>query len=570
MIMKSYKNDVKRVATFYRVSTKKQLDHVSDGNTDILSQQIACKEFIERQLGWKLVHEYYEKGVSGYKVSAEKREVLQEALVDAKNGKFDVLLVFMFDRLGRREDETPFVVKALADQGVEMWSVIEGQQKFTEHVDTLINFLRFWQADGESKKTSIRVDEKHRQMVENGEYRGGSVPYGYTTVKSGEFTKKGIERKKVVINSEEAKVVQLMFDLVVEKGYGQNRIAKYLNERGILTTKGKRWSASSVGVLLRNPMYKGYLVYARGTDQEVKSKQLIQDLLIIDEDKWERVQSIRTKRKKDKEESPFVIRTTKGELLFVGMIRCGHCGGTLTTTYNTKRYTRKDGTKKVNTSAKYRCGDKAHNKVKCDGQTIYSKKKIEGVVLDEVYRYLEQLKSVDLTSQIQKIKKQNTASERKELRQSKKRLENVQRELSTLKKEVANSLMGKSKFPPELLSDLIMEKEKEVSDLSEKVNLVESELENKKVEFEQMKTLQKYIPKWSEVFEQASTEKKKMMLSTIINGITVYRDKIEIDFKLNISQFIGTMGETAITDRGAVSKDVLGKILSHSSLTSYK
>ena len=25
-------------------------------------------------------------------------------------GKFDILLVFMFDRLGRRDDETPFIV----------------------------------------------------------------------------------------------------------------------------------------------------------------------------------------------------------------------------------------------------------------------------------------------------------------------------------------------------------------------------------------------------------------------------------------------------------------------------
>ena len=37
--------------------------------------------------------------------------------------KFDILLVFMFDRLGRRDDETPFIVERFTKQGIEVWSV---------------------------------------------------------------------------------------------------------------------------------------------------------------------------------------------------------------------------------------------------------------------------------------------------------------------------------------------------------------------------------------------------------------------------------------------------------------
>ena len=44
--------------------------------------------------------------------------------------EFDVLLVFMFDRLGRREDETPFVVQWFVQQGIEVWSTREGEQRF--------------------------------------------------------------------------------------------------------------------------------------------------------------------------------------------------------------------------------------------------------------------------------------------------------------------------------------------------------------------------------------------------------------------------------------------------------
>ena len=52
--------------------------------------------------------------MSGFKVSADDRDAIQDMKRDASQGRFDVLLVFMFDRLGRRENETPFVVEWFA------------------------------------------------------------------------------------------------------------------------------------------------------------------------------------------------------------------------------------------------------------------------------------------------------------------------------------------------------------------------------------------------------------------------------------------------------------------------
>ena len=47
---------------------------------------------------------------------------LQEIKVDALKKEFDILLVFMLDRLGRRDDETPFIVEWFVNQGIEVWS----------------------------------------------------------------------------------------------------------------------------------------------------------------------------------------------------------------------------------------------------------------------------------------------------------------------------------------------------------------------------------------------------------------------------------------------------------------
>ena len=87
---------MKIVYCLYRVSTKGQVDH-----DDIPMQRTACRAFAEK-MGWTVCKELYEKGVSGYKVSAQERDAIQDLKTAAKKREFDILLVFMFDRLIKR------------------------------------------------------------------------------------------------------------------------------------------------------------------------------------------------------------------------------------------------------------------------------------------------------------------------------------------------------------------------------------------------------------------------------------------------------------------------------------
>ena len=128
-----------RANTLYRVSTQKQVDVTKD---DIPMQKTACHEFA-KQYGWTITKEYSEKGVPGFKVSAEKRDAIHDLKEAALNNEFDVLFVFMFDRIGRIDDETPFVVEWFVQHGIEVWSVNEGVQRFDSHVDKLMNYIRF-------------------------------------------------------------------------------------------------------------------------------------------------------------------------------------------------------------------------------------------------------------------------------------------------------------------------------------------------------------------------------------------------------------------------------------------
>ena len=58
------------------------------------------------------------------------------------------------------------------------------------HVDKLMNYIRYWQASGESIKTSIRTRTRIEQLTEEGHYTGGIVAFGYKRVQKGRLNKR--------------------------------------------------------------------------------------------------------------------------------------------------------------------------------------------------------------------------------------------------------------------------------------------------------------------------------------------------------------------------------------------
>ncbi|MDE6642013.1 MAG: hypothetical protein K2K63_15990 [Acetatifactor sp.] len=83
-------------------------------------------------------------------------------------------------------------------------------QKFDNHVDKLMNYLRFWQTSGESEKTSIRISSKMQQMQTEGLYTGGAVKFGHRLVDSGLVNRKGIPIQKYEIDPMEKEIMYIM------------------------------------------------------------------------------------------------------------------------------------------------------------------------------------------------------------------------------------------------------------------------------------------------------------------------------------------------------------------------
>ena len=310
-------------------------------------QRIACHDFADRFPDWEIVKEFEEKGISGYKVSAEDRDAIQDLKEAALNHEFDVLLVFMFDRLGRMENETPFVLQWFVEHGIEMWSVNEGQQKIESHGDKLMNYIRFWQADGESEKTSIRTKTALGQLVEDGGFKGGLAPYGYDLVRSGRYNKRKHEVYELVVNEAEAAVVRIIFDKYVHEGFGAQRIATYLNKLGYRARSGKMWHHASIRGIICNLTYTGVLRSGESRSQVLPHLQIIMPEL------FEAAQHIRTSRANSAEQERRVPLNTRGQSLLAGNVFCGHCGSRLSLTTNGKAYPCKDDPNRIVKRVRY-------------------------------------------------------------------------------------------------------------------------------------------------------------------------------------------------------------------------
>ena len=429
----------KRVCCLYRVSTGKQVDYDSNNEADIPMQRKACHKFAN-EMGWDIVHEEQEDGVSGHKVRAENRDKIQIIKDLARKKKFDILLVFMFDRIGRIADETPFVVEWFVKNGIEVWSTQEGEQSFDNHIDKLLNYIRFWQADGESEKTSVRTKTSLGQLVEAGHFKGGVAAFGYDLVKSGRFNKRKHELYDLKVNPDEAIVVKIIFDKYTQEGYGAHRITTWLNNNGYRARTGKMWHEATIRGILCNLTYTGVL---RSGDAR---SEVIPELQIIPPEQFERARMIMQERSDRKKENPTVPLNTKGKSLV-------------------------------------------------SGKVDYSKE-----------------------------------------------FEN----LTILKSEVIKAIKGESSFSADTLSELIVESEKECSRLFDLVSDAEKDVADGESVLKTLSDSFDELISWAELYDEASFEKKKMIVNCLIKRVEVSRGyNLKVEFNIDFQQFMVGLDKVA-------------------------
>ncbi len=105
-----------RVALYARVST-------TDQSTD--SQLLDLRRYVSER-GWDSFREYVDEGISGTK---DSRPALNALMNDARKRKFDVVLVWRFDRFARSTKHLILALEEFRNLGIDFVS-------YQENIDT--------------------------------------------------------------------------------------------------------------------------------------------------------------------------------------------------------------------------------------------------------------------------------------------------------------------------------------------------------------------------------------------------------------------------------------------------
>lgn len=343
---------IMRVAIYARYSSDLQR------STSIEDQIRVVRAHAEVQ-GWAVDDGriYTDAGISG--ASIDGRPGLQALLAAAavRPLPFDVLLVDDSSRVARDIADAIRVLQTLKFFGVRVIYISQHIDSANEQAETLVavhGLVDSLYLKEAAKKTKRGLAGQHARG-----FATGARTFGYRTVAvldpSGKLDPDGhpaLLGKRVEIHPDEAPVIRQVFEWYAS-GIGVETIVVRLNRENRRGPRGRRWRAGAVRTVLRNEKYRGLLIWGRqaadrrpGTRQRVmrdvpRDQWHVQErpeLRIISDELWQRAQDRAAQVRAAfglKPGHSLVRRGRNAALysrhLFSGFMRCGVCGGAVTT-----------------------------------------------------------------------------------------------------------------------------------------------------------------------------------------------------------------------------------------------
>lgn len=392
-----------KVALYTRVSTE---DQAREGFSLEVQKNFLLQ--YAKSFGWEIFcsipsKEIYEdEGYSGY---ITDRPAFQRLLFDARNRKFDLLVVYKQDRLSRK-------LKSLLEILEELESLGIGFKSATEPFDTTSSAGKFSLqmlgscAEFERNRLIERVFPGMVMGVKKGHWQGSRyAPFGYVHNK---------ETKKLEVNPKEAKIVKEMFAMY-RSGKSTSQIAAHYYDLGMPSRQGGRFYTKFVSDILKNKVYLGTLIWNRKHydtkekthDGEGKGYKYVKNdpskiievpnahEAIIPQKEFDEVQRLLQRNR-----SNSVIRFKNNIYHLTGVLRCNECGRGYRGHMSTVNHRTKEKREW------YHCSSKGSYYIKCNNKSVTADA-INGQVWDIVDIICQNLSVLEGLGDIVKL----TASE---------------------------------------------------------------------------------------------------------------------------------------------------------------
>ncbi len=507
------------IVAYCRVSTDKE-----DQLNSMETQKQFFLEYAEKN-NHTLVDVYADEGISGTK--KKNRKKFLQLMKDAETGLFEMVVVKDISRLARNTLDFLESIRKLKSLDIETLFLTSNQTILGNSEFVLTMFAAL--AQEESNNTSKRVKfGKAKNAIM------GKVPnlvYGYDKINGDYFN--------LYKNDFEVSIVQRIFNMYINEGFGANKIAIILNKDGIRTKRGVQWSQNAIIRILTNELYIGKVInkkqevkdFLTGVRKENSKDEWIvvdkPELAIISEEDFTKAQNILSgrykafKMNKERHSNAYPFST---------LIKCEHCGYSFRRSVHTY----------VNTYVRWCCsGRNAKGVDSCPNKTTIDEKEL----IEEIRVYLLNfIKNKDkMVEHIIKnfniiYKSKNVPAESEE---------SILSELNKLKKK-------KSKYTEMFANEIInmqelKEKTTELNENIDRLNIKLSLIKNSVTKEEKLDELIKQF--YVDIEEVLTAEVfTNTMLKRIIKKISVNADG---EIKVHIREF----GRIGVDDTILISDD---------------
>jgi site-specific DNA recombinase len=364
-----------RAVSYSRFSSDLQKDSSID------DQQADCRSYCDRQ-GLTLIEEFADRALSGTTMLG--RAGLVALLEAAQEHRFDVIVTEAVDRISRDQADLFFIAKRLEFAGVRIATVHDG------FIDDIALSVHGIVASQFVKNNREKVKRSHSGLLRQGRLPGPPI-YGY---------ERGDNPGEWRINEQQAAVVRTVYKQFAQ-GDSAQRIADFLNARGIPSPKGNIWNRSTLTDrikarpgMLGNPTYLGRPRWnvtkkVRAPDGRRMNRQAdpgdcvelhLPHLQIIDQPLWDAVAKMREERRalwmpNGRTRRRPVPRTFESPL--AGLLRCSQCGSHLIVGAS------EGGHKRVV------CSNARRSTLVCSQLTYFRLDKLERAVFDVLFACFE-------------------------------------------------------------------------------------------------------------------------------------------------------------------------------------
>ena len=330
-----------KVAIYARYSTDLQ------DKTSIAGQITNCEALAARE-GFDVVSRYQDAARSG---NDDNRPQYQQLFTDSEAGLFDAIIVDETSRLTRRPGEIPRLLEILSfrNQFLVDCSGFDSRQETASLLASIYGGIDSLELRKIKRRTHRGLRERHTAG-----FSAGGRTYGYTS-EAVDPTDPDTKWRKIV-NQDQAQWVVWIFERYAE-GMGGKRIAAELNRlqvpspgaswKRVQRRKDGMWQHSAIlgmakrgSGILRNEIYIGNVIWNRsewvkrpGTGTRTyrlrpRDQWIIEEhpeLRIVPQELWDRVQA-----RLSHTHPGLPKRGRRGTYLLTGILKCYHCGGSLT------------------------------------------------------------------------------------------------------------------------------------------------------------------------------------------------------------------------------------------------